>query len=73
MRSDTGELWAWVHNVHDVDLSKPFKWLPGVKVNAVVAYGSRQLLAVADDGRVYAWGCAITTRCAGSGSGSGSR
>jgi alpha-tubulin suppressor-like RCC1 family protein len=64
--ADTGELWAWAvegeykvplgHGEQaDCPLPKPVESLWGVKVDAVAA-GYRHTLALAADGRVYAWG-----------------
>jgi alpha-tubulin suppressor-like RCC1 family protein len=72
---DTGEVWAWGMSPVNADdgveaplgdgehvhcpVPKPLKSLAGIKVNMVFA-ASRHTLAVADNGRVYAWGTEAT-------------
>jgi alpha-tubulin suppressor-like RCC1 family protein len=66
--ADTGAVWAWGTVSNDYDspplghgerghcpLPKPIASLRGVKVDAVAA-GRYHVLALADSGRVYAWG-----------------
>jgi alpha-tubulin suppressor-like RCC1 family protein len=71
--ADTGELWAWgikndavapIGHGEETDcaLPKPIESLQGIKVDAVVAGRllDHTLLALADDGCVYAWGSAAS-------------
>jgi alpha-tubulin suppressor-like RCC1 family protein len=65
--ADTGEVWAWgwgapeataplgLGGATNCRLPKLIKSLRGIKVEAV-ATGTNYTLALADDGRVYAWG-----------------
>jgi alpha-tubulin suppressor-like RCC1 family protein len=67
--ADTGELWAWgcdgVPLGHgdwcDCPAPKLIASLRGVKVDAATA-SDRHVLALADDGRVYAWGGDLAAR-----------
>jgi E3 ubiquitin-protein ligase HERC2 len=65
--ADTGELWAWgvasgnqapIGHGEQMNclLPKPIESLRGVKVDAVAA-SQLHILALADDGSVFAWGC----------------
>jgi alpha-tubulin suppressor-like RCC1 family protein len=67
--ADTGELWAWgMDGDHHAPLGhgeegpcpmpKLIELLRGIKVNAVAA-GCDHMLALADDGSVYAWDDAL--------------
>jgi alpha-tubulin suppressor-like RCC1 family protein len=70
--ADTGELWVWGIDRYgatplghgepvNCPLPKPIASLRGVKVDAVAA-SSMHTLALADDGRVYAWGSQVAER-----------